>query len=249
MARSTAGESVLERAVRVLEAFERDRASLQVSEVARRARLPVATASRLVDQLVGEGLLQRQPDRRVRVGVRLWELASPAAPAHGLRETAMPFMADLQAVVGQHTQLGVLDRDEVLFLERLSTQGAVTNHTRVAGRLPLHASSAGLVLLAHAPAELRERVLAGPLDALTPDTVTDPEQLRSLLDGVRRDEAVVAAGFLHPDAAGLAVPLHGREGEVVAALSVVVPNDEQAQSHLPLLAYVGRGLSRALAEA
>ncbi|MGI5229333.1 IclR family transcriptional regulator domain-containing protein [Actinoallomurus sp. CA-142502] len=98
--------------------------------------------------------------------IRLWELASRTSPTPGLREAAMPFLEGLHDVVGHHTQLGVLEGREALFVERLSVPGSVVNITRIAGRLPLHASSAGLVLLA----ELREQILAGPLERYTPHT-------------------------------------------------------------------------------
>jgi hypothetical protein len=51
------------------------RAVLSVSQIARRARLHLATASRLIAELESHGLLDREPDRRVRVGVRMRELA------------------------------------------------------------------------------------------------------------------------------------------------------------------------------
>ncbi|GLY75288.1 IclR family transcriptional regulator domain-containing protein [Actinoallomurus iriomotensis] len=65
----------------------------------------------------------------------------------------------------------MLEGREALFVERLSVPGSVVNITRIAGRLPLHASSAGLVLLAWAAAELREQILAGPLERYTPHTL------------------------------------------------------------------------------
>jgi len=92
MARSDSGESVVQRVVRVLDAFDADAPRLSVGELARRAGLPMSTTSRLVDQLVAEGLLTRDPDRMVRAGVRLWELGSRASAAAPLRELAMPFM-------------------------------------------------------------------------------------------------------------------------------------------------------------
>ncbi|WP_078600678.1 helix-turn-helix domain-containing protein [Streptomyces violens] len=144
MARSTSGESLLTRAVRIFDAFGPEAPALTVTEIARRARLPRATAGRLVEELVRHGLLRRDGRRRIRIGVRFWELAQRASPTLTLREAAMPFMADLHAVVGHSTQLGVLDGAEVLFVERLTAPDAVVNITRIAGRLPLHASSTGL---------------------------------------------------------------------------------------------------------
>ncbi len=98
----------------------------------------------------------------------------------------MPFMEGVHDVVGHHVQIGVLDGGEVLFLERLSAPGAVINYTCIAGRLPLHVSSSGLVLLAHGPAELQERILTGPLPAHTPHTITSATALRSTLASVRQ---------------------------------------------------------------
>ena len=177
---------MLTRVVRIFEAFTPDERVLSVGQIARRARLHPATASRLVAELAAHGLLARDTDGGVRVGVRMWELALRASPALGLREAAMPYLEDAHPVLGHHVQLGVLDGEEVLFLERLSAPGAVVNYTRIAGRLPLHASSSGQVLLAFGGRELQERILAGPLHRYTAATVTSPAALRAALAEVRR---------------------------------------------------------------
>src|SRR3954451_6652773 len=80
VARQPTGESVLARAVRLLDAFTAEEPTLTVGELARRSGLHVATASRLVAELVAQGLLERGPGRQVRVGVRLWELGARASP-------------------------------------------------------------------------------------------------------------------------------------------------------------------------
>ena len=144
----------------------------------------------------------------MRIGVRMWELALRASPTMSLRDAAMPFLEDLHAVVGHHVQLGVLDGDEVLFLERLSAPGAVINYTRIAGRLPLHASSSGLVLLAHGPARAAgtdPRRAAAPLHAA--DDQRHRNELRRALAEVRRQGYAYCPGHVHPDALGIAVPV------------------------------------------
>src|ERR1700749_1616715 len=141
MARSAAGESVLSRAVRIFEAFNPDETVLSVSQIARRAGLHPATASRLVAELTAHGLLARDEGRRGRGGGGVWGTGVRAPAALARRGAAMPFMEDAHAVLGQHVQLGVLDGDQVLFVERLSAPGAVINYTRLAGRLPLHVVS------------------------------------------------------------------------------------------------------------
>jgi DNA-binding IclR family transcriptional regulator len=244
--RTATGESSLARAVRILDAFTPDEPALGVTEIARRSGLHVATASRLVAELAGLGLLERGPDRTVRVGVRMWELASRASPTRSLRDSAMPFLEDLHAVVGHHAQLGVLDGGDVLFLERLSARDAVINYSRIAGRLPLHISSSGMVLLAYGPPELLVCVLSGPLERYTAATITSPGRLRAAVDQVRRQGYALLAGHVHEDATGIAVPIRSGLGEVVAALSVIVPNDERAVSAVPALLAAARGIGRSL---
>lgn len=224
MANSPSGDSMTARVVRILETFSSDRTLQSATEIGRRAGLPPSTAHRLVDNLVEAGLLERDEDRRVRIGMRLWELALRGSHALRLRQAALPAMERVQEQIREHTQLAVLEHEEALFLERLSHPDAGANITRIAGRLPLHASSSGLVLLAFAPAELRERVLSRPLRAVSSETITDPPRLRRMLAEVRRRGFVVAPGSIQPVSTGVAVPVRER-GETVAALSVVLPRD------------------------
>ncbi|MDH6437117.1 DNA-binding IclR family transcriptional regulator [Streptomyces sp. SAI-144] len=244
--RTQHGESVLARTVRILDAFTPEEPALTVSEISRRSGLHVATASRLVAELVSYGCLIRDDDRRVRIGVRLWELATRASPTLSLRNAAMPFMEGVHDVVGHHVQLGVLDGDEALFLERLTAPGAVINYTRVAGRLPLHASSIGLVLLAHGPADLRRRVLDGCLHRYTPNTPATAARLRAVLADVRQQGYAYCPGYVHLEALGVAAPVRDARGEVVAALAVIVPNASEASSVVPVVRTAARGVSRAL---
>lgn len=225
MANSRSGDSVIARLVRVLATFDAEHTAQTPSEIARRADLPVSTGHRVVADLVEAGLLERDEDGRTRIGMRLWELATRGSLALGLRQAALPAMGKVQSALRQHTQLGVFDDDQVLFLERLSHPDAGANITRIAGRLPLHASSSGLVLLAAAPPEVLERVLAAPLDSLAPDTITDPATLRRKLAEIRRLGFAHAPGSVESVSTGMAVPVRDH-GVVVAALGVVLPRDE-----------------------
>ncbi|SJN12141.1 Transcriptional regulator, IclR family [Leucobacter sp. 7(1)] len=222
MANSPSGDSVVQRVVRVLETFTPERTAQRASEIGRRAALPSSTAHRLIEELVSAGLLERDEDQRVRLGLRLWELALRGSTVLRLRQAALPAMERVQAAVRQHTHLAVLEQDEALFVERLSHPEAGANIARVAGRLPLHASSAGLMLLAFAAPEVRARVLTAPLPRLGPGTPTQPEQLRRTLTEIRRTGQVVAPGSVEGVSTGVAVPVRDA-GTVVAALSVILP--------------------------
>lgn len=236
-----------ERVVRVLATFSDDRPSQSAAQIGRRAQLPPSTAHRIVADLISSGLLERDGLGRVRLGMRLWELAHRGSRALRLREAALPHMEQVQVRIREHTQLAVLEDGEALFLERLSDPDAGLNVARIAGRLPLHASSSGLVLLAHAPRPVLDAVIDGGLERLTPETIVDPNQLRGLLADVRSQGFAIARGSVSEVSTGVAVPVKDR-GEVVAALSVVLPRDDaRVQRAVEVLSAAARGIELALA--
>ncbi|MHA6780880.1 IclR family transcriptional regulator [Pseudonocardia saturnea] len=239
--------TVTARVLGVLAAFSAERTELTLTEIGRRAGLPLSTAHRLVGELTDWGALERGDDGRYRIGLRLWEVASLAPRSLGLRESAMPFLTDLHEVTGENVQLAVLDGAEVVYVERISGRGAVNVITRVGGRLPLHATGVGLVLLAHAPPELQEQVLAGPLRRYTEKTICGPEEVRRTLADVRRTGVAVSDGQIELVALSVAAPVRGPRGDVVAALSVVVPSaGSDARAYVPAVRAAARGVSRTL---
>jgi DNA-binding IclR family transcriptional regulator len=247
MANSPSGDSVTDRIVRILDTFSADRTVQTSAEIGRRAGLPSSTAHRQVDALIKAGLLERGDDQRVRLGMRLWELALRGSAALRLRQAAMPHMERVQSVIREHTQLAVLEQDEALFLERLSSPDSGANITRIAGRLPLHASSSGLVLLAHGSPDLQQRVLSAPLTRVAAETITDATSLRRLLADIRRDGHVVAPGSIEAVSTGVAVPVRDAAGTVVAALSVVLPRERPTAPALEQLTAAAAGVRASLA--
>jgi DNA-binding IclR family transcriptional regulator len=238
---------VLRRATQLLTAFTPDQPALTLTQLARRAGLPLTTAHRLVAELVHCGLLERGADGEYRVGLRLWEIASLAPRGLGLRERALPYMEDLFAVTRENVQLAVREGVESVYVERLAGRHAVPVLTRVGGRFPLHPTGVGRVLLAHAPADIQEAVLAGPLTRFTPLTVTDPDALRKILADVRAHGFAVNDRQVTMDSLSVAAPIRSADGEVVAAVSIVVAAGTALPAALtPAVRATAQGITRAL---
>ncbi len=247
MARGSAGQSVLSRHLRVLEAFDALRPFLTLGEIADAAGLAPSTAHRLVGELTREGLLERQDDHSYRLGVRLWEFAARTPGALGLRELARPWLSAVHMRVRQHVQLGVLSGRDVLFIDRISTRDAVLNATLIGGRTHLAVSSSGLVLLAHADSALVDDVVAAGWPRYTDATIRDERELRERLRHVRADGFAVNDGHIHTESRGIAVPVRGPHGAVYAAIGVVVSNDDASpQPAIELLTMAASGIERSL---
>jgi DNA-binding IclR family transcriptional regulator len=214
-------QTVTGRVATVLAAFGTERSALTLSELSRHTGLPLTTVHRLTGELAKHGLLERDDENRYRIGLRLWEIASTASRAVDLRDAALPFLQDLYAATRENVQLAVLDGGEAVYLERLSGPDSVHVVTRVGSRLPTHATGVGLVLLAHAPVEVQDDVLAAPLTRYTRYTITDPRRLRRILAEVRRDGHVISDRQIETISLSVAAPVRDRTHRVVAAISVV----------------------------
>lgn len=244
---SEPGRSVSSRLLDVLFAFEPDESELTLAQITRKTGLPHSTARRLVLELVTAGVVVERPDRRYAVGLRLWQLGTLAPLPEPLRKTAQPFLEDLYSALRQHVQLAVLEGEHAVIVERLSARGALPLVSQVGGRLPLHCSGVGKVLLSHAGAGLVEETLARDLRPYTRTTVTDPNKLRRELAECRRTGSAIVGGELTVGADSIATRVVDGDGSVVAALSVVVRSGSVLpRTVLPSLVTSGLGLSRAL---
>ncbi|MEU6082462.1 IclR family transcriptional regulator [Streptomyces sp. NPDC047108] len=239
--------SVADRLLRVLEAFDLERPALSLTDISRRAGLPLATAHRMVSKLVSWGALERDDSGEYHIGLRLWEVGALAPRGIGLRDAALPFLEDLYEATHENVHLAVLDGTDTVYVERLSGRSAVGVLSRVGARWPLHATGVGLVLLAHSSPELQERVCAGPLRAFTPHTITDPALLRRTLAEVRHRGCAISERQITDDAVSVAAPVRGPHGDVMAAVSVVVPvDDARTRTLVPAVQVAARGISRSL---
>lgn len=242
------GPTVTSRVADVLEAFTAQRGSLTLSEISRRAGLPLTTTHRIVGELAGRSLLEREDDGRYQIGLRLWELASHAPRSVGLREAALPVMEDLYEATHENVQLAVIDGMDAVYVERISGRRSVHVVNRPGQRLPLHATGVGLVLLAYADDEVQDEALTSTLTRYTRYTVTDPRRLRRMLAEVRQRGYAISERQIETISTSIAAPVRDRSGAVVAAISVVVKAvDTEPGQYVAAVLASARGISRVLA--
>jgi DNA-binding IclR family transcriptional regulator len=243
-----AADTVISRALRILNAFTGSQPSMSLSQISRGAMLPLSTTHRLVGELTAAGVLERDPAGTYRIGLRLWEIAALAPRGIGLRDAALPYLEDLYEATHENIQLAVLDGLEVVYVERIRGRDAVPVFTRPGLRFTPHATGVGLVLLAHADPDVQERYLAARLRTFTAKTIADHRRLRSVLAEIRRNGYAVSDGQVTLDALSIAAPVRNGDA-VVAALSIVVHADRfPAPSTLaPAVVAAARGISRSLA--
>lgn len=243
-------------ALRLLEVFYEE-PELGVSELSRRLGLHKNNVFRLLATLeLGGYVEQSRATDRYRLGVRCLELGRAYARSHSLVERARPVLAELVDELGETAHLGVLRDFEVVHLDGIQPPRLLVTASRVGQRLPVHCSALGKVLIACAEPRVQESynrdVVAGrPLEAVTTATVVDGAKLFDQLRTAAGQGYALDLGECEDGLNCAAVPVHGENDAVLAALSVSGPSFRLSEDVLhsdvvPVLVATARRLSESL---
>lgn len=238
------------RVLSVLDAFGQHNSELSLTDISRRAGLTLTTTHRLVGELLAWGALEREDTGQYRIGSRILELASLSPRGLKFRELALPYLANLHTHTRTPVHLAIQDNREIIYVESLRAQKVQLPTNRLGGRMPLHVTAPGLVLLAYADPQVQDEMLEGPLEALTERTVTDPEAIRRMLPDIRRQRVAISREQVMMTAGGVASPVFLEDGSVVAAVGTIVPLQHiEPRNLIPAVIATARDVSRAVASA
>jgi DNA-binding IclR family transcriptional regulator len=206
----------------LLDAFEGPRAVLGVSELAATARVAKSTAHRLLQVLIDGGYVLRVGEKYT-LSRRVFELGNQVRVArpNGLRDRAMPYMAELFALTRENVNLAVLSDTDVLYVEKLFGHSSTRVDSVVGSRRPAYATALGKAMLAFSEDEVVESNLVVTYRRNTSYTISNRTSMERALAGVR--EKGYATDFEESmlGVVCLAVPVFNpHTGLAVAALSL-----------------------------
>ncbi|QOF75697.1 IclR family transcriptional regulator (plasmid) [Aminobacter sp. SR38] len=216
----------LDTALQLLRLFETEELTLSVTQIADATGMPKSKVSRLLAVFRTNGFLEQDPQtRRYRVGLAAFELGANYVRAQPLARDALPILRSIVEQTGHSTTLSVMRQNRLLHIMAVEGPHYIDGRWRVGSRLPVHATSAGKVILAGMePRELDVFLTHYPLRAITPDTVTDPARLREQVAAIRESGVAVTRGESSPGLAAIAVPVIGPDGATTAALGLIIPD-------------------------
>ena len=213
----------LERALKILCVFRADRQSLTLSQLSLLLDLPKATVLRLCSTLADYDFLgYDQQSKHYSLGLKLFELGSLVLSSFSFRRVASPNLTQLQAKSGKTVFLGILQDDELVYIDKKEDPGNYIKFGSQAGqhRQP-HFGMLGQTLMASLPDSEVDRLLQkSPLTPLTKKTITDRKEFKSRLARISKQGFVVDGGEAIEGVTGVAAPIRNFTGKVVAALGV-----------------------------
>ena len=214
----------VDRAVTALEVVAA-RGEVGITELAEELGVHKSTASRLVAALTRRGMLEQQGDRgRISLGFGVVRLAASATGRMDLARLGQPTCQQLAEEVGETVNLAVHDGEAAINVAQEFGTSSVTTRNWVGRRTPLHATSAGKVLLAYMGDAERRAFLRRRLPRYTDATITEAGALRTELARVVDEGHARSFEELEVGLHAVAVPVWGQDGDVVAALSAAGPS-------------------------
>lgn len=246
---SQPGATVLSRAMQILKCFSEDKARLGLREISALSGLPVSTAHRMLKELHAQGLLDYDGgDKQYSIGTRLWEIGELSSVSLHLRESALPYMLELYEAAGENVHLAVLSGNEALYVARLIGHRSVPTVSRMGGRLPLHTTGVGKVLLAFQPDDVVDGYLGDVLARPTAYSVISAPKLRTGIEQTRRNGFALTSQEMTLGNVSIAVPIADSNDRVFAAISLVLHTARaDVRRFVPLLRRAASGISDAMA--
>ncbi|MET9550273.1 MULTISPECIES: IclR family transcriptional regulator [unclassified Streptomyces] len=235
------------RSLDILELFLEGDGTLSAPEVTRRLQLPRTTVHELLTTLAARSYLAQIPDQpgRYRLGVRTYQLGSRYAEQLDLAAEGQQVAREVAETCDETVHVAILEDTDVIYIAKVDSTHAVRMVSAAGRRLPAHCTSVGKMLLASLPQpELESRLQGREFAAMTPDSITDPDELAAALADIRERGVAVEHRESNPDVSCVAAPVRDSAGRVVAALSISVPMirwSEERERELAELAAKGAG--------
>lgn len=217
--------SALQKATLVLDVLLEGGRPESLADISAKLDLPRQTVHRVVRQLEELDLIRRDFNRdhyfvgarMIQLGIKALGSAVRLAPVHAV-------LKQLVDDIGETCNIGVLERDEIVYIDRVECDWPLRLQLGAGSRVPVHATAIGKLLVAHLPSRTRKRILETvPLKSFTDHTLTQAEALEEEFKKIRRDGYATnneenLAGLI-----ALAVPIYDHDGRVIAGLALHAP--------------------------
>lgn len=207
----------------LLETMARSDKSSGVTELAVQLGLHKSNVHRLLQALVHQGFVRRNPDNsRYELTMKLWELGARVFNRLDIRHESLPFMRKLAEDTQETVHLSLLSGTEVLYIEKIDSPQPVRAYTVVGGRAPAQCVATGKAMLAWADQTVIDQVTSR-FEPYTSLSITSCADFSREMSRIRKQGYAVNKGEWREQVMGVAAPIRDMSGDVVAALGISGP--------------------------
>ncbi|MBU8918050.1 IclR family transcriptional regulator [Bacillus sp. FJAT-29953] len=225
----------IERAADVLEIFLTTNSELSVKEISEKVNLSKSTVHGIIKTLEHRGYLQQNPDDlKYRLGIKLFELGNFVGKHLDIRSIARPIIKDLVNELNETVHLVLLNRNEIIYIEKEDGPRTLTMYSHIGKRAPVHCTGVGKAILANLSDQEVDRLLSiQNLQSFTEFTMTDKEEIKNHLKSIRECGYAVDDEEIELGLKCIAAPIFNHQGNVIASISCAAPKIRLDEERLP----------------
>ena len=219
--------SGIDRALQVIDYLYETGAPAGPYAIAKAIKAPLSTVYVTIDDLVEKNMLARNADGAIWLGARLYHYGLAYARSLDFMSVATHEMHDLCREANEAVQLCGRDGDHMLVLAMADGPSPFQVASRVGTRVPLNWTASGRLLVGHLPAN--ERVELFKRCARTSPTGRAEIDAASLSEAAAKafDERLsIQIAESDYAVACIASPICDRDGQCVATISIVLPEQK-----------------------
>jgi DNA-binding IclR family transcriptional regulator len=160
------------------------------------------------------------------LGLACLELAQAYVASDDIRRVSLPELEALRDETKETIHLAVLDKMEIVYLEKLPglhAIGIMSSH--IGGRAPAFCTGVGKILIAHQDQDVvRQFYDVNPPFPYTDATIVDLDRLMDELNNIRQQGFAFDRGEHESEVRCIATPIFDLNGQVEAAISISGPS-------------------------
>jgi DNA-binding IclR family transcriptional regulator len=223
VARRSPSVQSVDRAISVMEFLSR-RGWSGVTEVSRELDIHKSTAYRLLTTLRDRGLVEQDAaTEKYRLGFGLVLLARAVRSELDILRCARPVCEHLSERTKETVTIAVLEGDDAVVIHQSISRASALSVDWTGRHTPLHATAAGKLFLAFMPEDQLHRILVGPLERFTENTIVDPASLKDEGKEIQDEGYAFTIEELERGLNAVGAPIRCAEGAIVGAVSVSGP--------------------------
>jgi IclR family transcriptional regulator, KDG regulon repressor len=216
----------------ILKLFSMEQPVWGLTDIANSLQLPKSTVSRLLNDLVLEGYLEKTKSK-YRLGLSLLNLSGVLTSHLEIHREAMDSLYMLVAKLEESAHISILEGVNVVYIMKVECKHSVRLLSHVGKNNPATCTSSGKVLLSYESEEVIKKVIDSGLPKLGPNSITKPSDFLQQLLTVKKEGYSLCIDEMHEDVISIAAPIMDYTGNVIASVSVIGPRQRIPEEKIP----------------
>jgi IclR family transcriptional regulator, KDG regulon repressor len=219
------GTQVLDRTFNILEIIAANKNGLCLSEIVDKLDLSKSTTYRILNALCERGFIEKHPDKKYKLGLKLIEISSIYLNDIELKTEAKPYLWEITKKFGLPVHLAIRDNQDIIYIDKVDIQNNIRMYSQIGKRIPLYCSGLGKALLSGLDSDSLLR-LANNINfiKLTTNTIDNKDTFINQINSVKNEGWALDNEEYEAGIRCLASPIYDYRGHVIAAISISGPS-------------------------